>query len=155
MSIRNIVLAVCFISIAGFSHAGIIKGNLGPDKFRAISITTGDSTFLPVEVMNDNAGSDFDLFIVDDNDDVLCSSISTIRQVEKLQCGLPADSTFSVLVRNFEGRGSVFRLYIGDEISAINSGIRPHSAFGENEISIRDLPPKLRDQINRLSSRKK
>jgi hypothetical protein len=154
MSIRNIVLAVCFITIAGFSHAGIIKGNLGPNKFRAISITTADSTFLPVEVMNDNAKSDFDLFIVDDNDDVVCSSISTIRQVEKLQCGLPADSTFSVLVRNFEGPGSVFRLYIGDEISA-TSGIKPNSAFGENEISVRDLPARLRDQINRLSSNKK
>jgi hypothetical protein len=155
MSIRNIVLVLCFIAIAGFSHAGILKGNLGPHKFRAISITTADSTFLPVEVMNDNGGSDFDLFIVDDNDDVVCSSTSTIRQVEKLQCGLPSDSSFSVLVRNFEGPGSVFRLYIGDEISVITSGIRPNSAFGENEISIQDLPAKLRDQINRLSSRKK
>jgi hypothetical protein len=154
MSIRNIVLVLCFIAIAGFSHAGIVKGNLGHDKFRAISITTGDSTFLPVEVMNDNAASDFDLFILDENDDVLCSSISTIRQVEKLQCGLPPDSSFSVLVRNFAGPGSAFRLYIGDEIS-VTSGIKPNSAFGENEISLQDLPAKVRDQINRLSSRKK
>jgi hypothetical protein len=28
MSIRNIVLVLCFIAIAGFSHAGIVKGNL-------------------------------------------------------------------------------------------------------------------------------
>lgn len=155
MSIRNIVLAVCLITIASLTHAGIVKGGLGSGKVRITSLTTGDTTFLPVIVMNDNFNSDFDIYIVDANDEIVCSSISTVRQIEKTECGLPADSDFDVLVQNFSGPASAFRLYIGDEISVLSA--RPgrlDQKFGNDEISLQDLPAKVRDQINKISARK-
>jgi hypothetical protein len=142
--------------IATFASAGIIKGNLGPDKMRTVSITTGDSTFLPVIVMNDNVNSDFDIFVVDIDGDLICSSISTIRQIEKGECGLPPESDFDIVILNFSGPGSQFRLYIGDEIS-VTSGRTGNleKMFGEGEFSLGDLPARTRDQIRRMEARKK
>lgn len=155
MSIKKIVLGVCLISIAGLAYAGIIKGNLGPGKIRVTSLTTGDSTFLPVIVMNDNFGSDFDIYIVDANDEIVCSSISTFRQIEKLECGLPPEADFDILVQNFSGPGSAFRLYIGDEISVTSAKPgRLSQKLGNDELLLQDLPTKVRDQINKISARK-
>ena len=156
MSIKKIVLGVCLILIANFAYAGIIKGGLGPGRIRAISLTTGDSTFLPVIVMNDNFASDFDIFIIRvDVDEVICSSTSTFRQIEKMECGLEPSTDYDILVQNVLGPASPFRLYIGDEISVTSAKPgRLSQRYGSDELSLQDLPSKVRDQIKKISSRK-
>lgn len=156
MSIKKFLLGVCLISIASLAYAGIIKGNLGPGRIRAVSLTTGESTFLPVIVMNDNFASDFDIFIVDvDFDEVVCSSVSTFRQIEKMECGLEPNTDYDILVQNALGPGSAYRLYIGDEISVTSAKPgRLSQKYGSDELSMQDLPSKVRDQINKISSRK-
>lgn len=153
MLMKRMLLVLCLISIASLSYAGIIKGSLGSGKIRTVPLVTGDSTFLPVEVMNDNINSDFDIYIVDIDDNIVCSSTSTIRQVEKLECGLQPETDYSVLVQNFRGPSSPFRLYMGDEISVF-SAVSMNGGTVDGEIAFQDLPVKVRDQIKRISSRK-
>lgn len=156
MLIKKIVLGVCMILIAGLAYAVIIKGNLGPGRIKVTPVVTGESTFLPVIVMNDNFNSDFDIFIVNASDEVVCSSTSTFRQIEKVECGLPPNANFDILVENFSGPGSPYRLYIGDEIPVLKPAkpSRLSQKLGTDELLLQDLPTKVRDQIKKISARK-
>jgi hypothetical protein len=156
MSIRNLALVLFLISFSSLSNAGIRKFNVPPNGVREVVITTTSTTFLPVDLMFDNVNTDLDIFIVDNvTDEVACASLSTERQIEKCQCGLLPNTDYSILIQNSQGPGSPARLYIGDEISVTSTkSIQGAPVEDAHEISLQDLPVRVRDQIKRLTSRK-
>jgi hypothetical protein len=117
---KRTALFVVFVLFASLAHAGIFKGSLGANGNKFYTFTASGAGILEITVIADNAASNVNVGLGLSSGTLLCASVSTIKQMEKLECGIQAGS-FNILVQNYSGPSTPYRIYIGYSLNTIGT----------------------------------